>query len=247
VSNSNPKDSREISNDRIVLDGMNAIQFNLFVDLLAEWILNGNVKVRILPESRPVFEFEENKLFPILKNNNLPEQCIGQLKMDIPFMLYGILTGRRGLIAAFLTNNANSRQPKGVKAPTQKNIQNEVKSRLEYIEQKIVTSDFRRQYVIKSRAKTSVYYGISWEVVRSQSENDITFPVGLTYSTVRIDTLLPSLRQKTDPFFNPFVVPDPTEFESVILTMTLQDLTSLIESLNNAARAIKQSIDSEGK
>lgn len=233
------------SNDQIILDGITASQFRLLVDLLAEWMSTGLVKIRFAPN--PVIEFEDNRILPLLKERNLPQNCVPLMKWDVSFMLSGILTGSRGMMISFLTGNANARQPKGSKPPTEKQINAATTARLGYVEQKIVTSDLRKQYAIKDKAKTNLYYGTAWEVVRSQSQNDPTVPVGLTYTTLRIDTLKPSPMRNEEPFSVPFNMLRPSGYESVVLTMTLQDLTDLIESLGNAAKAIKQSIDSEGK
>ncbi len=233
------------TDDLAVLDGIKLTEFHLLVDSLSEWISSGIVKIRFSPNAN--IEFDDSKILPLLKERNLPDNCVPLMKFDISLMLSGILTGSRGMIIGFLVDNANVRQPRGVKPPTEKQIKATTTDRLNYVEQKIVTSDLRKQYAIKNKSKTNLYFGTAWEVVRSQSEDDPTVPVGLVYATLRIDTYKPSLMRNQASFPIAFQALRPGEYDSTVFTMTLQDLTDFIDSLNSAAKAIKQSIDSEGK
>lgn len=235
-------DKLQQSDDQVILDNITASQFCLLVDLVEEWIPTGLVKVRFSPNAR--IEFDDNKILPLLEKRNLPQNCVSLIKLDISFMLTGILTGSRGTMINFLTRNASVKTQKGSKPPTKEQITAATTAHLNYVEQKLITSDLRKQYAIKDKAKTDTYYRTAWEVIRSLSENDSTVPVGLTYATLRIDTLNSSLTESANPFFMPS---KPGEYESVVLTMTLQDLEDLIENLSNAAKAIKQSMDSEEK
>lgn len=233
------------SSDRIEVGDIKPEQFNALIDKLSVW-LNDNVSVQILPKLKPILEFDEKKILSLLKENKLPVDCISQLEFDVPFMLYGILTGKRPMIISILTDKERTQKPKGAKS--EQKIKEEITTRLSYVEEKLVTSDLRKQYTIKNRAKTNIYFGSSWEVVRNQSESDVTIPVGLTYSTFRINMLKPSLNQSEDIFF-PFSLSSllQNNSESIVVTMTLEDLNDLIKNLGNAANAIKQCVNVEGK
>jgi hypothetical protein len=240
-----PAHEIQLSDDQVALDGISAIQFRTLVDSLSEWISNGLVKIRFGPQPQP--EFDDNKMATLLKEKNLPQICVSLIKWDIPLMVYGILTGSRGIIINFLSSNAGVRKSKTTKAPTTQQIEATTSARLAYVEEVIVTPGLRKQYAIKDKSKTNLYYSAAWEVVRSQSQSDISVPLGLVYTILRIDTLKPSPKRSDESFIIPINAIKSSELESIALTMTLQDLLDLIENLNHAVKAAKESIDSEAK
>jgi len=242
---SQSKSRKPVQEGRIALDNIQDKEFELLADLVAGWISRGQVKVRFWLPSDLSFDFDEEEIEKELKKHSLPYACLGQMRYDIPVMVFGILSGLRKSVANFLTGVASV--PDGVPQPTGEEIKNEVDARIKCVEDKVVSSGLRRQYAVKHAAKTNTYAGISWDVVEKQGESTVSVGPGLVHATVRIATLNPMGRPTHRESFVPFL----REFlgkgqeEGVTLTMTLEDVRDLVEGLEDCAGALRRAI--EGK
>lgn len=232
---------------RIALDGIEAEQFDLLVDLLARWISGGEIKVRFRVARTPVLDFDEENIAQQVKNNQLPGACISQLRTDIPLMLFGILAGFRSVVTSFLVAQSEPPERKGAQKASKAQIRQEVVTRIKCVEDKLVTSDLRRQYAVKSTAKTDTYLGVSWDVVEKHGESTGGLPPGLVHATVRIAVEKPAAPGRERGTFLPFVFEfGPAESEGLTLTMTLQDVQDLVENLGKAVKALRQATETKG-
>lgn len=224
---------------RITIDGITPEQFDQLLTLLAQWIRSGDAVVRFLTPSAVKLDFDEDNISRRLKASQLPSGCIPQLRYDIAFMVQGILSGQRKAVASFVTDNSEIGEVKGERKPSKEQIRTEVETRIRYVEEKVVTSDLRRQFAIKDSAKTNTYLSVSWDVVQKRSDITSSILPDLVYATVRIVAQKPRTMESREIFFIPYpIVGRTTEVEDFVVTMTLEDLRELIEKLNDAARAL---------
>lgn len=245
----NPESRQFQQYGRIALDGIEPKDFDRLVDLLADWIVKGEVNVRFGTSSVVRMDFDAQKIAQKLKKSKLPEEaCIGQLRYEIAFMVSGILTGHRTGVTSFLVANVVIHKRKDAPKPSKEQIRQEITARIQCVEDKIVTADLRRQYAVKTTAKNNTYLGTSWEVVQKRGGSAGAVLPGLAHATVRIDVQKPFLRVGTREFFFPFQLEiSPGESEGLTLTMTLEDLQDLATNLERAAKALEEAIEVEKK
>lgn len=233
---------------RITLDGIRPEQFDQLVSLLARWISSGEVVVRFTMPSAVKLDFDEASISRQLKDNELPSGCISQLRYDISFMLQGILGGHRKAVASFITDNSSVSEIKGAPKRSKEQIREEVETRIRCVEEKVVTIDLRRQFSIKSSAKTNTYVGVSWDIVEKRSDSTGSTPPDIVHATVRINAQKPRDMGVEPAIFIPYAYAIPgymAELESYVLTMTLEDLRDLVEKLGNAVKALRQAMEVE--
>ena len=238
------KSKVSVQGDRITLDGITAEQFDQLVTLLAQWIRSEEVVVRFIIPSSVRLEFDEDNISRQLKNSQLPSGCMSQLRFEISFMLQGILGGHRKSVASFIADSSTVSEVKGKPKHSKEQIRAEVETRIRFVEEKIVTSDLRRQFAIKNSAKTNTYLGVSWDVVEKRSDSIRSTPTDLAYATVRITAQTPRPRKRGEIVFMPYMFPGyHGKFEDFVLTMTLEDLRDLAKELGNAAEALTQTME----
>jgi len=212
------------------------------------WISSGEVVVRLTIPSAVKLDFDEANISRQLKDNELPSGCISQLRYDISFMLQGILGGHRKAVASFITDNTDVSGIKGAPKPSKEQIRREVETRIRCVEEKVVTVDLRRQFVIKSSAKTNTYVGVSWDIVEKRSDSSGSTPPDIVHATVRINAQKPRTMGVEPEIFIPYAYAIPgyaAELESYVITMTLEDLRDLVEKLGNAVKALRQAMEVE--
>ncbi|MBI2303166.1 MAG: hypothetical protein HYU86_00265 [Chloroflexi bacterium] len=226
--------------ERISLDDIEPQQFDSLVDLLAEWLAQGEVKVRFRMPAQVELDFVEEKVSQQLKSAGLPSACIGQLRLDVPFMLSGILTGYRNAVMRMLADHAKV-SAKGTK-PTRDQITKELTARAQRVEEKLVSAELRRQYVVKRTAKASTYIDTSWEVVEKQQDSVRGSVPKQVYATLRVTAQKPSTRAGDVGFLPPFSfgLLNPPQYDELTLTMTTEDLQDIVDSLSKALNALKQ-------
>lgn len=231
--------------DRITLDGINPEQFDQLATLLAQWIPGGKVRVQLIMPRRVRLDFDQGKISRLLKKNELPSGCISQLNSDIPFMLQGILYGQRGTIARFVAENSAITEVKGKPKPSKQQARAEVETRIHCIEQKLVTTDLRRQFAIKRSAKNNTYLDVYWDVVEKHDDSTGSTLPHLASATVRLVAQKPPTREQEElfmPFYPLALMPPNEEF---VLTMTMEDLRELMKELGNAEAAIRRIMERE--
>ncbi len=234
--------------DRITLDGITPEQFDRLVSLLAHWISSGEVVARFTMPSVVKLDFDEASISRQLKDKQLPSGCISQLRYDISLMLQGILGGHRKSAASFIADNSSVGEIKGAAKPSKEQIREEVETRIRCVEEKVVTADLRRQFAIKSSAKTNTYVGVSWDIVEKRSDSTGSTPPDIVHATVRINAGKPRAVGIEREIFIPYLYAIPgytAELESYVLTMTLEDLRDLVEKLGNAVKALRQAMEVE--
>lgn len=234
--------------DRITLDGIRPEQFDQLVSLLVRWISSGEVVVRFIMPSAVKLDFDEANISRQLKDKQLPSGCVSQLRYDIPAMLQGILGGHRKAAASFITDNSTISEIKGAPKPGKEQIREEVETRIRFVEEKVVTANLRRQFVIKSSAKTNTYVGVSWDIVEKRSDSTGSTPPDIVHATVRINAQKPRTMEVEPEIFMPYLYAIPgyaAELESYVITMTLEDLRDLVENLGNAVKALRQAMEVE--
>ncbi len=191
--------------DRIALDGIAPEQFDQLVTLLTQWIRSGEVVVRFIMPSSVRLEFDEDNISDNLKKSQLPSGCISQLRLEISFMLQGILGGHRKSVASFIADNSTVSEVKGEPKHSKEQIRAEVEVRISFVEEEIVTSDLRRQFAIKNSAKTNVYFSASWDVVEKRSDSIRSTPTGLAHATIRITAQTSQLTERGEIGFVPYM------------------------------------------
>jgi len=234
--------------DRIPLDGIEPEEFAQLVELLAAWIVKGEVKVRFRFPSMVVFDFSEENISQQLERQKLPKACLPQLTHDIPIMLSGILTGHRNSVTAFLLDHAAIPRSKGAAKPKKQEIREEILSRIQSVEDKVLSAELRRQYAAKRTSKNSIYLDASWDIVEKRDESTGNPPSNLVYATVRISAQRPLSNTHALSFFSPFILDltDTPFADSLTLTMTLEDLKDLAETLEKASKSLKREMASDG-
>lgn len=239
------KSKVSVQGDRITLDGITAEQFDQLATLLAQWIRSGEVAVHIIMPPQVRLDFNESNISDLLKKNQLPSGCISQLRTDIPFMLQGILGGQRRGIARFIADNSTPTEAKGKPKPSKEQVKAEVETRIHCVEQKLVTTDLRRQFAIKRLAKNNIYSGVYWDVVEKHDDSTGSTLPNLINATVRIVAQKPPRREQ-EQFFIPSIFLGLREpVEEFVLTMTLEDLCELVKELGNAEAAIRLIMERE--
>lgn len=232
--------------DRITLDGINPEQFDQLATLLAQWIRGGKVTVQLIRPSQVRLDFNQGKISALLKKNELPSGCISQLRSDIPFMIQGILGGQRRTLARFLAENSTITEVKGKPKPRKEQARAEVETRIHCIEQKLVTTDLRREFAIKRSAINNTYSDVYWDVVEKHDDSTGSTLPHLASATVRLVTQKPPAREQEGlfvPFYPPWLMtPNNEEF---VLTMTMEDLRKLMKELGNAEAAIRRIMERE--
>ncbi len=238
------KSRASVLSGRIAIDGITVEQFDQLVTLLAQWIRSEEVVVRFILPSSVRLEFDEDNISRQLKNSQLPSGCMAQLRFEISFMLQGILGGHRKAVASFIADNSTVSEVKGEPKHSKEQIRGEVETRIRCVEEKIVTSDLRRQFAIKNSAKTNTYLGASWDVVEKRSDSIRSTPTDLAHATVQITAQTPQPTERGEIVFMPYMFSERTgKFENFVLTMTLEDLRDLAKELGNAAEALRQTME----
>lgn len=232
--------------DRIIIDGITPEQFDQLVNLLVGWIAQGEVVVRFVMPLGVKLDFDEDNISRNLKEKQLPSNCISQLRNDIPFMLQAILGGHRKAVARFIADSSTASEVKSAPKPTKEQMREEVDIRIRHVEKEVITSDLRRQFAIKSSAKTNTYFSVSWDIIEKRSDSTSSMPPDIVQATVRLNAQKPVATVVERQIFIPFAMPGyGAEFENYVLTMTLQDLLDLIKELGNAVKALSQAMEVE--
>lgn len=233
--------------ERIPLDDIEPQQFDSLIDLLAQWLAQGEIKVRFRMPAQVEFVFGEEKISQQLKSAGLPPACSGQLRYDVPFMLSGILTGYRNSVTRMLADHVKVSAKAGSPKPTKPQITQEVAARTQRVEERIVSAELRHQYAVKLTAKANTYIDTSWEVVEKQQDSTPGSLPKQTYATLRVTAQKPSTRAgdvgSLFPFGFDFL--NPPQYDELTLTMTTEDLQDLLESVSKALGALKQASSPE--
>ena len=236
---------------RIPLDDITPEQFNQLVGLVSHWVARGEVSFRFWLPSGVAFDFDEDSISRQLISHQLPDSCMSQLKHDIPVMIGAILTGHRNSVVRFLANHSELPESEEASQTTREQIRGEVLARIKSVEEKIVTAELRQRFAIKSSAKTSVYTDVTWEVVRKQSVSDGTTPSNLTYATIRIVGQKPSTIWAEPQAYLPLPLligtSPSSDVDTIALTMSLEDILELKDSLEKASKALMEVMQGEGE
>ena len=239
-----PKSKTYKQSERITLDGITPRQFDKLATLLAELIHGGEVMVRIIIPREIKLVFNEDKISDLLKKKRIPSAGISQMRMEIPLMLQGILSGRRKAMAGFIAENTTPPKVKGERQPSKEQVRAEVETRISCVEAKLVTADLRRQFVIKKSANNNTYLCVYWDIVEKCEDNTGTILPNLTSATVRIVSRKPFTIEEERTLFIPFQIPGiERESEELVITMTREDLHELIKELSNAEEVIKRRME----
>lgn len=235
---------------RITIDGITAEQFDKLVGLLTEWITRGEVRIRLIMPSSIELEFDEANISRQLKQKRLPQGCLSQFRNDIPYMLRGILEGRRGFYTELIASYSAVKGSKDQLKPSKKQIREEVEVRIRQIEEKVVTPALRNQFAIKRSATSDNFVDVSWAIDQKRIDSTGSAPPDLVHATVRITTQKPQVKIAREELFIPFPFDFPgvtryREIQDFIITMTLEDLQDMADKLGNAVKALRRVMEPE--
>ncbi len=231
--------------ERISLEGLSPEHFEKLVLLVTNWIRDDFITLRLIVPSQVRLEFKEKNILELLKSNGLPPMCAGQVRDQIPMMIGSILSGQKRLAVRVIMDTTTIPKITGETKPTKEQIREEIEARLQFVEDKIITAELRRQYAIKVSAKNSIYADVFWEVVEKCDDDSEGVLPKLVSATIRIVAQKPLPRGSAD-FFTPYMFPAIIDSSNELtLTMTLEDLQALSKALANATTAVRRKIEKE--
>lgn len=232
-------------NERTSLGRVASDEFDRFIDLVVAWVSSDAVRIRVNPATLGPFDivslkFDENDISSQLEEHQLPTTCVAQLRFYVPLMLYGILSGQRNNVTRLIADHEDSDNGSGLDIDQ---VRNEISTRTQVVEEKIVSAELKRQYAIKSSANNPVLLESSWEVLEKKNTDGGLPLSGLMFANLRIQIQKPSRGAGLESHF----VFDSPRVDSVTITMTIEDLLDLSESVEGLMSAMKQAIQSESE
>ncbi len=231
--------------DRTSLGQIAPEQFDRLMDLLKGWVFSDSVRIRVNPSAFGPFgvislNYEENEITKQLEEHQLPKTCVSQLRFYVPLMLFGILSGQRNYVAGLIADHEN---PEGESDLDPEKVRNEISARIRIIEESIASAELKRQYAIKSTANNPVFLQASWEVLEKRNMDGGPPLSNLIFANLRIQAQKPTRMGSAESHF----VFDVPGFESLTITMTLEDIKDLSESIESLMNAIKQATPGESE